>query len=184
MGGMIGGLLGGKAPDSVHVDPSSLGPNHRRFGHSWAMLGAQVYVADAVISAWEKFCRERADEAAWRLANCPGISGIERFLLVVQEIAWRVTAGSLAGFIAGYVSHLALDAFTARSLPLFGPDFTTSSLVPAAGLGVAVNAARNRGGWTGVPKVRRRRTQQRWVAPRRVVDAVTLDRAIALAGEA
>jgi membrane-bound metal-dependent hydrolase YbcI (DUF457 family) len=173
MGGMIGGLIGGKAPDSQHVDPSSLGPNHRRFGHSWAILGAHIYVADAIISAWEKFCREKADEAAWRLANTPAISGVERFLLVLQEVAWRVAAGLLAGFIAGYVSHLALDAFTVKSLPVFGADFTTSSLVPVASIGVAINASGNRHSWTSVSKMKRRKTRRRTI-PRQSLDPAVL----------
>jgi hypothetical protein len=168
---MIGGLIGGKAPDSQYIDPSSLGPNHRRFGHSWAMLGTHVYVADAVTSAWEKLFRERADEAAWRLANCQTLSDIERLLLVFQEVAWRVTTGLLAGFIAGYVSHLALDAFTAKSLPVFGTDFGSSPLVPAASIGVAMNVSRNRNGWTGVSKMKRRNIRRRRIASRHSVEA-------------
>ena len=174
MGGMIGGLIGGKAPDSQYVDPASLGPNHRRFGHSWAMLGAHIYVADAVISAWEKFCREKADQAAWRLANSPAISGFERLLLVLEEVAWRVTAGLLAGFIAGYVSHLALDAFTVKSLPVFGADFTNSPFMPAASMGVAVNASVTRNDWTKAGKMKHRKTQRRRAAPRQLSEAVVL----------
>jgi membrane-bound metal-dependent hydrolase YbcI (DUF457 family) len=171
LGGMIGGLIGGKAPDSQYVDPSSLGPNHRRFGHSWAMLGAHIYVADAVISAWEKFCREKADEVARRLANNPAIAGFERFLLVFQEVAWRVTAGLLAGFIAGYVSHLALDAFTVKSLPVFGVDFTNSPLAPAAGVGVAISASATRSDWT---KMKHRKKRRRQSAPTRLSPSVVL----------
>lgn len=171
IGGMIGGLIGGKTPDSKYVDPSSLGPNHRRFGHSWTMLGAHVYVADAVISAWEKFFRERADEAACRLANCLTLSDLERLLLVFQEVAWRVTAGLLAGFIAGYVSHLALDAFTVKSLPIVGTDFGSSPLVPAASIGVAMNVSRNRDGWTGVSKMKRRNIRRRRIASNHSVEA-------------
>jgi membrane-bound metal-dependent hydrolase YbcI (DUF457 family) len=165
-GGMIGGLIGGKAPDSQYVDPSPLGPNHRRFGHSWAMLGAHIYVADAVISAWEKFCREKANEAAWRLANSPAISNFERLLLVLQQVAWRVAAGLLAGFLAGYVSHLALDAFTVKSLPVFGADFTSSPLVPAASVGVAINASVNHGSWTTASQIKHRKIRRRRVISR------------------
>jgi hypothetical protein len=171
VGGMFGGLVGGKTPDSQHVDPSSLGPNYRRFGHSWAMLGAHVYVADAVISAWEKFWRDRADEAAWRLANDPTMPEFKRLLLVLQEAACRVAAGLLAGFIAGYVSHLALDAFTVKSLPVLGTDFGSSPLVPAAGIGVAINASRNRRGWTKVLRPKLRRTQRRRMVSRQSVEA-------------
>jgi len=153
LGSMIGGLVGGKAPDSQYIDPSSLGPNHRRFGHSWAMLGAHIYVADAVVSAWERFCRAKADEIARCLANSSAMVGFERFLLVLQEIAWRVTAGLLAGFIAGYTSHLVLDACTVKSLPVFGSDFMNSPFMPAAGIDVAINASATRGAQTTYSRV-------------------------------
>jgi membrane-bound metal-dependent hydrolase YbcI (DUF457 family) len=39
-------------------------------------------------------------------------------ILLFQEILWRIAAGILAGFAAGYASHLILDAFTKNGLPL------------------------------------------------------------------
>lgn len=127
---MVGGFLGGIVPDSKFVDPSrGLGPNHRRFGHSWALLGVTVYVADAAISAWEKFCRQQADIIAERLVSAADITGFARVILIAAEIFWRFTSGLLGGFLAGYTSHLTLDALTAKSLPIFGSDFGNNPLV-------------------------------------------------------
>jgi len=128
LGGALAGYAGGRAPDSAFIDPATLGPNHRRFGHSWVVLAGGVYVADAVISAWERFCRKRAEAAAHRLATDPTIDGLTRAGLMMLEGVWRIAAGALAGFIAGYTSHLVLDAFTARSLPAFGFKFNETVL--------------------------------------------------------
>jgi hypothetical protein len=84
------------------------------------LFAPNIYIADAVISAWEKFCREKADAASWRLANEQFPSDWDRVFLSIQLAAWRIAAGLLAGFIAGYVSHLVLDAGTVSSLPWFG----------------------------------------------------------------
>jgi membrane-bound metal-dependent hydrolase YbcI (DUF457 family) len=37
---------------------------------------------------------------------------------VFLELLLRLAAGAMAGALGGYGSHLALDAFTPRSLPL------------------------------------------------------------------
>lgn len=129
LGGALGGLVGGRAPDSSFVDPASLGPNHRRFGHSWTVLVGGVYLADAVITAWERFCRDQADAAAHRLATDSALSSIGRVALIFAECMWRLAAGAMAGFIAGYTSHLVLDAFTARSLPVLGLDLEKRAVV-------------------------------------------------------
>jgi len=41
----------------------------------------------------------------------------------LAELFWRFLAGLANGLAAGYVSHLALDAFTPRSLPLLASGF-------------------------------------------------------------
>lgn len=132
IGGALAGWIGGRAPDSSLVDPASLGPNHRRFGHSWAILVGGVYLADAVITGWERFCREQADAAAHKLATNPALSSIERVALILTECMWRITAGAMAGFIAGYTSHLVLDSFTARSLPVLGLELQGRAAVTCA----------------------------------------------------
>jgi hypothetical protein len=49
----------------------------------------------------------------------PG-QGWQHFLLTIEELMWRFAAGFTNGLAAGYVSHLAPDAATPRSIPLLG----------------------------------------------------------------
>jgi hypothetical protein len=116
VGGMLGGWVGGQMPDEL--EPASLGGCHRSFCHSWSALIAGVQVMDATITGWERQCRKNADIAANRRKNEVGLTDLQGFFLLVQEMAWRIAAGILAGLITGYGSHLALDAFTPQCLPL------------------------------------------------------------------
>lgn len=121
VGGALGGLAGSRVPDGL--EPSSLGGCHRDFCHSWSVMIAGVRFADAAITGWERFCRQQAELASNHRKNAVGLSDLERFFLLLQEMAWRIAAGILAGFIAGYGSHLILDAGTPKSLPLISPQF-------------------------------------------------------------
>ena len=46
--------------------------------------------------------------------------GFDAFLHWVFWVGLRLLSGAMAGLIAGYLSHLALDACTPKSLPLLG----------------------------------------------------------------
>ncbi len=173
LGGAIGGWIGGKAPD--YFDPATCW-NHRRFCHSWAVLGAGVFLTEAVLTGWEKFCRTKANEIAWRLAHDPSLSGLARLLYSGAEILWRTTAGMLGGFLAGYISHLALDAFTVSSLPLFGlscsdnpPPRVSSTAVPQFVDGVTMVGLRRSG---GIPRSLGRRGRR---AARRLVTVIPMN---------
>jgi len=48
---------------------------------------------------------------------------ISRLLLSLFELLWRLAAGFANGLAAGYLSHLALDAVTPRSIPLLKAGF-------------------------------------------------------------
>jgi hypothetical protein len=48
---------------------------------------------------------------------------ISRLLLSLFELMWRLAAGFANGLAAGYISHLALDAATPRSIPLLKAGF-------------------------------------------------------------
>ncbi len=66
---------------------------------------------------WEEYCRRRS--ACYRaLRTAPGLDGLTRLLYGLAELFWCMATGFLNGLPAGYVSHLALDAFTPRGLPL------------------------------------------------------------------
>jgi len=72
------------------LEPALNNPHHRQFCHSLAVLGMVGY---GVKRAWEWEPKDEFEEVFRVLALCAG---------------------------AGYVSHLVLDGFTPRSLPLLG----------------------------------------------------------------
>ncbi len=46
------------------------------------------------------------------------VDPFSKFLLDLFALLWRLAAGFANGLAAGYISHLALDAVTPRSIPL------------------------------------------------------------------
>jgi hypothetical protein len=99
-----------------------------------------VAVATAVVSSgnlltqWEEFCLKKAEQCKARpttlLRDTQGalfVSGppnpLSQLLSTFGEIFWEFLAGFLNGLMAGYTSHLALDALTPRSIPLLGRGF-------------------------------------------------------------
>ena len=122
-GGAVGGYVGGLLPDIIEPATS---PSHRAMAHSYAAGGGVVAMKN-VLAALEATFRENAlncraiPTARQDNAFVPvPIDPISQFLLKVAELFWRLLAGFVNGLAAGYVSHLALDAATPRSLPLLG----------------------------------------------------------------
>jgi hypothetical protein len=113
VGGLLGGWLGGVMPDVLEPATS---PNHRKLAHS-AVAGGALTLAR--IAEWQASCRTAADAAASRATAHP-LGTSERSRAEWEVLLWRLLAGALVGFVAGYASHLALDAGTARGLPLLG----------------------------------------------------------------
>jgi len=114
MGGAAGGWLGGALPD--WIDPAT-SPNHRHVGHGAAnVVGAVWFSADALLNL-QQHLRQRANalQSNRRLLN----DDLQRFLSAVAEFLLRFLAGLLNGISAGYISHLLLDALTARGIPVF-----------------------------------------------------------------
>ena len=127
-GGATGGaFVGGPLADILEP---ALSPWHRGPAHSWA-AGAAIVSFRTTLAAWEAECRRKADQ--WKALpsqplEYPGgtvfvpitTGPLSQFLRQLCELFWRFLAGFLNGVAAGYVSHLALDAFTPRSIPLLG----------------------------------------------------------------
>ncbi len=113
VGGLLGGCIGGVLPDVL--EPAT-NPNHRNLAHS-ALAGGALMLAR--IAEWQAHCRAAADEATNRArlhpAGSAACSSAQR-----EAMLWRLLAGALVGLVAGYVSHLVLDAGTAHGLPLVG----------------------------------------------------------------
>lgn len=175
IGGAIGGWVGGKAPDNL--DPAICW-NHRRFFHSWTALGAGLVLSDALLVAWENFFRQKADEMRLRQTTEPNLDAITRIFLAFWEAVFRTAAGALAGFLAGYASHLVLDSFTVSSLPFFGLDCsnTPPPRVPRSSVPLFVTDVKQVGSAPNALRplrkpVRRRRTRVSSVAMQPIAPA-------------
>jgi hypothetical protein len=118
--GMGLGYLGGRAADLL--EPASH-PNHRGPAHS-AAVGVGLFALARSDSAteWARRCRFRAAECRLR-AESAADDPLARFGWLLAEFFWLSLATALKTFVAGYVSHLVLDARTARSLPLLCAQF-------------------------------------------------------------
>lgn len=111
LGGGVGGYIGGAMPDLL--EPSTSG-HHRDFAHSVA--GGALLCASPIYALSARW-REEAG-ALERTAGLLRMDSADRAKLVAQAFWLNLAAGLLVGFLAGYLSHLALDAVTPRSLPL------------------------------------------------------------------
>jgi hypothetical protein len=124
IGGGLGGMVGGMAPDWLEPAVSSW---HRGVCHSvgvgWVMYAQQL------LASWANVCRENA-------AKCRIVPQVEdvhtgewipikrtplqQAWAEICEFVWILMAGFLNGLAGGYVSHLLLDAMTPRGIPLVG----------------------------------------------------------------
>lgn len=125
LGGAFGGYVGSTFADYLEPAVSSW---HRGPAHSGG-TGAMVLASIDMFAKWEAFCRSQADRCAAiptvRVATPHGTvfvaslgSPVDQLFRALAELFWRFLAGIPAGFGASYVSHLALDAGTPRSIPL------------------------------------------------------------------
>jgi hypothetical protein len=113
IGGAVGGDLGGRTPDLIDV-PNS--PRHRGIAHGVVPVTiAGVGFGKTLGDAQQRIRGEAARRAELRRA---ATTALERLWHALIELVCRLGAGALAGFLAGYGSHLALDAFTPAGLPL------------------------------------------------------------------
>jgi len=125
-GGALGGYVGGLLPDVLEPAISSW---HRDIAHSCAAGGGVIAMGNA-LAAFEAACRENAEKCRAIPMEQQGdvfafvpADPISRLLLSLFELLWRLAAGFANGLAAGYVSHLALDAATPRSIPLLKAGF-------------------------------------------------------------
>jgi hypothetical protein len=126
VGGALGGYIGGQLPDVLEPAVSSW---HRDIAHSCTVGGAILAMGDA-LGAFAATCRENAEKCRALQMEQQGdtfvfapADSVSQLLLCVFEFLWRVGAGFAHGLAAGYLSHLALDAVTPRSIPLLKARF-------------------------------------------------------------
>ncbi len=114
IGGGIGGYIGGRLPDII--EPASW-PGHRQLAHS-AVTGVGIGIGGyKLLEQWEEWCRSEAERYR-REKEQRTLSGLEEFLYILTDIVLHIAAGALNGLVAGYLSHLALDASTKKRIPL------------------------------------------------------------------
>ena len=109
---LVGGPVGASLPDIF--EPACW--NHRRVAHSLTAGSALVLTADWT-EVWAENCRQRSFQHRQLAADTarPVPAQLWHSLLA---LFWSALAGCLNGILAGYVSHLALDALTPASIPI------------------------------------------------------------------
>ena len=112
-GGLVGGIGGGLLPDWIDTPCS---PRHRAEAHSMSITGTVGYYMNEQLPQWQANLRAEAQRyAQLRAASTSVLPQIEYGAL---ELIFRFLSGLLAGLLAGYASHLALDSLTPSSLPI------------------------------------------------------------------
>lgn len=126
VGSTIAGAYGSRLPDII--EPAR-NPWHRKTAHS-ASVGTVVASTLRFIDGLEDGLRDTAEAAAvrrretWRA--CQSATDILDLIVrlfqagfyLLAEVLAAFFSGAPAGAIAGYLSHLAADACTARSVPV------------------------------------------------------------------
>lgn len=97
------------------IEPA-IHPGHRSVAHGAAPAVALGVLASRHLDSWQASLRARADRQAALAMQSQ--STLPQLWHAVLEFFFRLLAGAVAGALGGYGSHLALDAFTPRSLPL------------------------------------------------------------------
>ncbi len=113
LGGAVGGLLGGVLPDVL--DPP-FHPGHRALAHALIPVGASAAAWIRGLDGWQGYLRRKADDYS-RLRLHTADPLLAAWYGAVA-IALRMLSGLLAGLVAGYLTHIALDFTTPRCLPL------------------------------------------------------------------
>ena len=114
IGGGIGGVLGSRVPDVL--EPAFHDPRHRSIAHSYTFAAYWLEVVYQNASSWQQYCRLEAERhGRIRLSSNDGWS---RFWHSLMSFVWHFLSGFAVGVVAGYLSHLVLDAGTPRSIPL------------------------------------------------------------------
>jgi hypothetical protein len=112
-GAGLGASFAARLPDCW--DPP-YAPCHRALAHSVALAVPATILASAEVSGIQDQLRLEAASHAWA-AQCAA-DPLVRFWHTLCEWFYQFMSGCLVGLVVGYGSHLALDAFTPRSLPL------------------------------------------------------------------
>jgi hypothetical protein len=112
LGGWWGGTLGGVLPDIF--DPPTH-PGHRAMGHGLAPVGAASLFWAGNLQSWQDSLRRQADQH--HVQQVPAQNHFAALGHLLAEWFFRFLAGFVAGFGAGYISHIIPDFGTPRCVP-------------------------------------------------------------------
>lgn len=112
-GGLVGGIGGGLLPDWIDTPCS---PRHRAEAHSMSITGTVGYYVNQQLPQWQANLRAEAQRYAQLRAASTSV--LPQIGYSALELIFRFLSGLLAGLLAGYASHLALDSLTPSSLPI------------------------------------------------------------------
>lgn len=113
LGGIGGGVLGGKLPDMI--DPPT-SPRHRSIGHGVIPVTGMTKWVSKNLGAIQEKCRSAATSYETRARQ--ETDQFKAFVFNILAVLLRFLAGAVAGVVAGYLSHIVVDGFTPMSLPL------------------------------------------------------------------
>ena len=111
--GWCGGDLGSRLPDLL--EPACW--NHRQTAHSFT-TGALLGLSVDKVQSWAESARRRAQHHR-QLATNPEALPAQSLWHSSVALLWSALAGLLNGILAGYLSHLVLDACSPASIPIF-----------------------------------------------------------------
>ena len=117
IGGAVGGYFGSSFPDLL--EPAD-NPNHRKFFHSIVfngLLAGSLFISKILYSGARKIAKCGWDKM--QTTENP----IEKFFWWSCSVTVLVLAGAWTGMTVGYLSHVAADSMTAKSIPFLGIDF-------------------------------------------------------------
>jgi membrane-bound metal-dependent hydrolase YbcI (DUF457 family) len=112
-GGLLGGVVGGLAPDWIDVPTS---PRHRAEAHSLSITDTAGYLITEQLAAWQEGLRANAQRYGELRVALP--DPLPRIGYGILELLFLLLSGFLAGVVGGYASHLVLDSLTPSSLPI------------------------------------------------------------------
>ena len=112
MGGVVGGVAGGALPDAIDVPTC---PRHRSAANSMGITGTVGYFLNEQLPDWQ-VRRNRGQHYAQLRDASPAL--LPQIGYGILEFLCYLLSGVLAGLLAGYASHLALDSLTPSSLPV------------------------------------------------------------------
>jgi hypothetical protein len=112
-GGLVGGIGGGLLPDWIDTPCS---PRHRAEAHSMSITGTVGCYMNQQLPQWQ--ANLRAEAQRYGQLRAASTSVLPQIGYSALELIFRFLSGLLAGLLAGYASHLALDSLTPSSLPI------------------------------------------------------------------